>query len=44
MVPVTAIVGEVSGRAVGGIVVSVELENGSVFLCCGWKEMRLSGA
>ena len=41
MVSVMAIESEVFGRCVGGIDVSVEVEYGDDWLCCGWKYLRL---
>ena len=32
---------EISGRYVGEIDVSVEVENRGGWLCCGWKYLRL---
>ena len=40
-VSVMVIESEVFGSSVGEIVVSVEIENRDVWLCCGWKYLRL---
>ena len=41
MVSVNAIGSEVFGSRVGGINVTVELENRCVWLCFGWKHLTL---
>jgi hypothetical protein len=41
MASVKAIGSEVFGSCVGGIDVSVEVEYGDDWLCCGWKYVRL---
>ena len=41
MASVMAIESEVFGRCVGEIDVSVEIENSDVWLCCGWKYLRI---
>ena len=40
-VSVMVIESEVFGSSVGEIVVSVEIENRDIWLCCGWKYLRL---
>ena len=39
-VSVMVIESEVFGSSVGEIVVSVEIENRDIWLCCGWKYLR----
>ena len=41
MASVMEIKSEVFGRCVEGIDVSVEVEYGDDWLCCGWKYLRL---
>ena len=40
-VSVMVIESEVFGSSVGEIVVSVEIENRDIWLCCGWKYLRI---
>ena len=41
MASVMVIESEVFGSSVGEIVVSVEIENRDIWLCCGWKYLRI---